>query len=403
LCAFIYLLILLKIKRIYYFHLSTTSNTPHQQILEAYKLLYTDLQAEDTSIGITKPIPRFPPSILTPLTKEAREHFKRQPSVLDIDGEVTIIGDLHGNILDLLRILATNPPESNKLLFLGDYVDRGSFSIEVITLLFSLVLSFPQHIYLLRGNHEFSMMNTLYGFSDEIQNVYKSASLYYFFQKAFSFLPLAAIVNQNILCLHGGIGPSFQTVNQIRQLKRPIQDCAGVVSDVVWSDPDSCLQEFADSPRGIGVVFGQQAAQSFLSKNNLRMIIRGHECVTNGYETMFNSQLMTVFSSSNYIPGETNFCGYVKSRAQNRLESFRLPNIRPLTRESAVFQNYGIMAPVTEDPKSLQKLTSMRNSALATAAKGINTSRRGFAKPVAKLPGKGNTATLVAVPPLSHK
>jgi protein phosphatase len=341
---------------------------------------------------------------LAPLTKEAREHFKRQPSVLDIDGEVTIIGDLHGNILDLLRILGANSPESNKLLFLGDYVDRGSFSIEVVTLLFSLVLNFPNHIYLLRGNHEFSMMNTLYGFSDEIQSVYKSASLYYFFQKAFCFLPLAAIVNQNILCLHEGIIPSFQTINQIRQLKRPIQDCTGVVSDIVWSDPDGYLQEFADSPRGIGVVFGQQAARTFLSKNNLRMIIRGHECVTNGYETMFNSQIMTVFSSSNYLPDEINFCGYVKSRAQNRLESFRLPNIRPLTRESVVFQNYGAMVPSHEDPKSVQKYNSMKNSVLASAAKVINTSRRGFAKHVAKLaPAKGNATALVAVPPLSRK
>lgn len=137
--------------------------------------------------------------------------------------------DLHGNIRDLIRILKSiSFLESDlKILFLGDYVDKGNFSLEVITLLFSLFLQFPERIFLLRGNHEFSNVNVEYGFKDELYKQYKNDRLWEKFNSVFNWLPIAALIGNKIICFHGGISPQLKNIDQIRSIERPISTFRG--------------------------------------------------------------------------------------------------------------------------------------------------------------------------------
>ena len=299
-----------------------------EEIMNAYEPFFNELTPEPMLIGTKKsPIPHFPLPYLIELCTRVSQVFLAEPLVLKLEGNFYIVGDLHGNLVDLLRILAyTGSPRYQKYLFLGDYVDRGEFSIEVVTILFALKITYPDQIYLLRGNHEFEFLNSLYGFKAETLATYNQ-ELYDAINHAFSYMPFAAVLGNHSFCVHGGLSPLLQTPDDINSLERPIKTCDenSLLNDLIWSDPS--VQEdvkFIESPRGKGTLFGLQAVDEFLEKNQFKHIIRAHQRVANGIEKLFGDKVFTVFSSS----CDTEFpnkCGilFVNHNGNTRMTNFQ--------------------------------------------------------------------------------
>lgn len=167
---------------------------------------YTKYLGETVDISISKTPPD--PRNIERICQESVEIFKSQGTVIKLTGAFTIIGDIHGNLQDLLNIFSIfGLPPKTKYMFLGDYVDRGQYSVEVISLLLSLVCKYPHHVYLIRGNHEFQHINKVYGFYDEIMAKYNNGEIWKTFNTVFSYLPLASTINEQIFCVHGGLSP----------------------------------------------------------------------------------------------------------------------------------------------------------------------------------------------------
>jgi diadenosine tetraphosphatase ApaH/serine/threonine PP2A family protein phosphatase len=221
------------------------------------------------------------------LYKSATEEFQREPVLLQLSGDFIVVGDIHGHILDLLQIFQEFgfPPE-NKYLFLGDYVDHvdhGEFSIETLDLLLSLKSLFTQQIYLLRGNHEFLEVNEMHEFLQEFTQTNSNSLL----SEIYSQLPLAAVVNEKIFCVHGEIGSNSQ-LNIINKLTKPYQTAdSEIVDALLWSDPSNERKVFAPSPRGQVFLFGIYAVEWFLKTFQLGLIIRSHEVCEPGHESYF--------------------------------------------------------------------------------------------------------------------
>lgn len=207
------------------------------------------------------------------------------------------------------------PPET-KYLFLGDYVDRGPFSIEVISLLFAYQVLHPDKVFLLRGNHESRPVNMQYGFFMECRKRFSNA-LYDAFQLAFYCMPLCAVVSDKIICMHGGISEDLVDLRfeisaikvyahyfGYRQLDKVERPCdvpdIGVIADLTWADPDATIQMYAESQRGAGRVFGAEAVKKFLNTHHLELVVRAHQVVMDGYEFFADRQLVTIFSAPSY-------------------------------------------------------------------------------------------------------
>lgn len=285
------------------------------------------------------PLPQFPLAIMIELCELAKSHFMTQNTVLRLDGEMFIFGDLHGNIRDLLRLISSAGIDK-KFLFLGDYVDRGEFSIEVISLLFALVIEFPNRVFMIRGNHEFESVNSQYGFWNEVNDVLKGRDLYDAANDAFSYLPLAAIINSSLFCVHGGLSPSLKKIEQIELLERPIIDYKNckLLEDIMWSDPSRDISEFTTSYRGYGCIFGVIALKDFLVQNNVAKLIRAHQCVKKGIEIFGTSKypLITVFSTSSYS-NESNDAGVLYVSKGTSVTPYTMKMIPAMKRFDASF------------------------------------------------------------------
>ncbi|CAD6198814.1 unnamed protein product [Caenorhabditis auriculariae] len=238
---------------------------------------------------------------LVELCYRARETFWKENTKIDLEVPIKICGDIHGQFEDLLALFEMNgwPPEQ-KYLFLGDYVDRGPFSIEVITLLFAYQVLYPDKVTLLRGNHESRPVNMQYGFFMEVKKRY-SVQLYECFQLAFYTMPLCAHISQRILCMHGGISEDLVDLRQLEKIERPcdIPDI-GVIADLTWADPDATTKGYSESPRGAARIFGADALKSFCKMHNIELVVRAHQVVMDGYEFFGDKQLVTIFSAPFY-------------------------------------------------------------------------------------------------------
>lgn len=234
------------------------------------------------------------------IIKSAKSIFKKENSLLKIQGDFVVVGDIHGNIDDLLRIFEKlgYPPESN-YLFLGDYVDRGNNSSEVIILLFCLKILYPDSIYLIRGNHECESISSMYGFKQECEKVFDD-KIYKKLMKCFMYLSFAAVINESYFCVHGGISPFLRFLRDIENLEKPMLSSGNqIASDLVWSDPDESVKIFENSSRGSGCLFGNKKLNSFLEKNGLKKLIRSHESCMDGFDYPLEN-CITVFSNSDY-------------------------------------------------------------------------------------------------------
>ena len=187
-----------------------------------------------------------------------------------------------------------------KYLFLGDYVNRGRQSCEVICLLFALKVRYPQQVVILRGNHESQAITRIYGFFDEVKRRYK-IGLWQNFYTCFNYMPLVALVDEKIMCMHGGISKDMQSFNDIRNIPKPtdVPD-DGLVADLLWNDPED-VNDWEENERGCGQVFGKKQLEQFLKKHDLDLICRGHQVMEDGYGFFGkNKQLVTIFSAKNY-------------------------------------------------------------------------------------------------------
>ena len=254
----------------------------------------------------------------------AREVFLQQPMLVETTAPLVICGDTHGQFYDLLKIFEVcGFPPNKRYLFLGDYVDRADQSIETICLLLCYKIKFPTDFYLLRGNHEDSSINRIYGFYDECKRRY-TPRLWKTFAGVFNCMPVSALVEQQILCMHGGISPELYDLQQINKLERPSSTPDyGLMCDLMWADPDVDVTGWAESDRGVSFVFGYQVIKEFNKQFDLSLIVRGHQVVEDGYEFHANRNLVTVFSAPNYC-GEFDNAGGIMTIDKEMVCSFKI-------------------------------------------------------------------------------
>ncbi|KAK7342064.1 hypothetical protein VNO80_25007 [Phaseolus coccineus] len=259
------------------------------------------------------------------LCDSAERIFSSEPSVLQLRAPIKIFGDLHGQFGDLMRLFDEygSPSTAGDIayidyLFLGDYVDRGQHSLETISLLLALKVEYPNNVHLIRGNHEAADINALFGFRIEcIERMGERDGIWAWHRinRLFNWLPLAALIEKKIICMHGGIGRSINHVEQIENIQRPITMEAGsiVLMDLLWSDPteNDSVEGLRPNARGPGLVtFGPDRVMEFCNNNDLQLIVRAHECVMDGFERFAQGHLITLFSATNYC-GTANNAGAI--------------------------------------------------------------------------------------------
>jgi serine/threonine-protein phosphatase PP1 catalytic subunit len=258
------------------------------------------------------------------LCTSCREVFLGQPSFLELEAPLKICGDIHGQYHDLLRLFEYGgfPPESN-YLFLGDYVDRGKSSVEVMTLQFSYKSKYPENFFLLRGNHECASITRIYGFYDDCKRRY-NIKLWKAFCDVFNTMPCCGCIDEKILCMHGGLSPEINNLQDINKVVRPtdVPD-TGLICDLLWADPEKDITGWAENDRGVSFVFGPDVVASFLRKHDLDLVVRAHQVVEDGYEFFAKRQLITVFSAPNYC-GEFDNAGAMMTIDDSLMCSFKV-------------------------------------------------------------------------------
>ncbi|KAH8921151.1 Metallo-dependent phosphatase [Atractiella rhizophila] len=223
------------------------------------------------------------------LCLKAREILIEEGNVERVQAPITICGDIHGQFQDLMELFRTGGmcPDTN-YLFMGDFVDRGHYSVETFLLLLLLKVRYPDRMTLIRGNHESRQITQVYGFYDECVRKYGSSSVWRY------------CCEEEVLCVHGGLSPSVQSVDQIVLIDRKQEvPHDGSMCDLLWSDPED-IKGWSISPRGAGYVFGADVCHKFVHDNNLELIARAHQLVMEGYKMQFDRRLVTVWSAPNY-------------------------------------------------------------------------------------------------------
>lgn len=266
------------------------------------------------------------------ILSQVYKYFVGESTLVDVDieygKEFTVVGDIHGQFYDLLNIFKINklPSDENPYLFNGDIVDRGSFSIECILLLFSIKLLYPKHLYISRGNHETHTMNQMYGFEGECKHKY-TPTIYEFFTQVFQVLPLAhCLIGHDergypvskVLVMHGGLfsqdNVSLDDIRKIDRNRQPPSD--GLMCEILWSDPMPANGRVV-SKRGIAIAFGPDVTREFCANNDLKYIIRSHEVKQDGYEKAHDDKCITVFSAPNYCDTMGNDGAIIRLMAPN--------------------------------------------------------------------------------------
>lgn len=263
------------------------------------------------------------------LCDKAKEILVEESNMQAISAPVTICGDIHGQFFDLKELLSIGGfcPQTN-YVFLGDFVDRGFFSVETFLLLLAFKVRYPDRITLIRGNHESRQITQVYGFYDECLRKYGSINVWRFCTDVFDCLMLGAVIEEKIMCVHGGLSPHIQSMDQIKSINRRREvPHEGPMCDLLWSDPEE-ISGWGMSPRGAGYLFGDDTVETFNAENGITTICRAHQLVMEGYKWMFNKKLVTVWSAPNYCYR----CGNVASIMEldeNLRSNFKVFNAAP--------------------------------------------------------------------------
>ena len=237
------------------------------------------------------------------IVDKAQDIIKKEDSMLKISVPLYICGDIHGQYYDLLRVfdILKYPPKS-KFLFLGDYVDRGKQSLECLLLLLCLKIQYPSNIFLLRGNHESEALNKIYGFYDECKRRV-SIKCFKKITNLFNILPITALIDDSILCMHGGLSKDLTKIEQLNKILRPTEiPDEGLLCDLVWSDPSDILSDnFGENERNVSVTFSKNVVEEFTKNNGLDLICRAHQVVEEGFQFFAGMKLITIFTAPNYM------------------------------------------------------------------------------------------------------
>ncbi|KAL4807779.1 DUF89-domain-containing protein [Aspergillus unguis] len=277
------------------------------------------------------------------IVKAAKEIVYAEPTMVEVgvdEGKkLTVCGDTHGQFFDLLEIFRLNgfPTEKHAYLFNGDFVDRGSWSTEIALLLYAYKWLRPNGIYLNRGNHETDDMNKVYGFEGECRAKYNE-TMFKVFSESFSALPLATLIGNKYLVLHGGLFSNDKTtLDDIRKLNRHNQrqpGQQGLMMEMLWTDPQTEPGR-GPSKRGVGLQFGPDVTKRFCENNGLEAIIRSHEVRMNGYEVEHDGRCITVFSAPKYCDTTENKGAFIKIGPELKLDyqvfdAVPHPDIKPM-------------------------------------------------------------------------
>jgi serine/threonine-protein phosphatase 2A catalytic subunit len=292
-----------------------------------------DITEQDAWIAHLSECKQLSENDIKRLCDKAREILLGESNVQPVRCPVTVCGDIHGQFHDLSELfrIGGNSPDTN-YLFMGDYVDRGYYSVETVTLLVALKVRYRDRVTILRGNHESRQITQVYGFYDECLRKYGNANVWKYFTDLFDYLPLTALIDDQvrllsscphlalesradfsflslslslfrapqIFCLHGGLSPSIDTLDHIRSIDR-IQEVPheGPMCDLLWSDPDDRCG-WGISPRGAGYTFGQDISEAFNHNNGLTLVARAHQLVMDGFNWSQERNVVTIFSAPNY-------------------------------------------------------------------------------------------------------
>lgn len=237
------------------------------------------------------------------------EIISNESNLLELESPVIIIGDIHGQLYDLFELFKTvgepgeegTPGHKYKFLFMGDYVDRGSFSIPTFAYLAAFKVKYRDQVFLLRGNHECRQVNQMYGFYAECSNHFGHSGPWSLCNEAFDFLPMAAVTDRRVFSVHGGLSPDIPTIEKINSYERDKEiPSKGAFSDLTWSDPDN-VEMWKENTRGAGYLFGKKQTCEFLALNNLEFVTRSHQVAQEGHQWHFNKALVTIWSAPNYM------------------------------------------------------------------------------------------------------
>lgn len=243
---------------------------------------------------------------------EAEEIFKEEKLLLEFNlddskSEIYVIGDIHGNLETLLRLIEIIGKKNPEIvIFLGDIVDRGIKQLECLILILVLKIRYPNKYYLLKGNHETLEMNQSYGFFQDFMSKFNDQKKFDEILTLYNTLPFCALINKSILCLHGGIPDDFEILRKLKGLKPKdivsvFKSIAKSLIQIMWNDPKSGLKGFSESFRGPGIKnFGEDVFDGFMKEYNLNYLIRSHEIFPEGFRWFFNKRLLSIFSSANY-------------------------------------------------------------------------------------------------------
>ncbi|EGV60676.1 phosphoprotein phosphatase PP4 catalytic subunit [Yamadazyma tenuis] len=257
----------------------------------------------DDTIERVKECKLIPERDVEELCNKIIEILIEEGNVQALDTPITICGDIHGQLHDLLTLFKTGGEcPSTQYLFLGDFVDRGFYSLESFLLLMALKVRYPDRITLIRGNHETRQITTVYGFYDECLRKYGSVNVWRYCCEVFDYLSLGAMIGgqDGVFCVHGGLSPMIDQIDQIRVINRKQEvPHEGAMCDLLWSDPED-VPSWSISPRGAGFLFGYNEVKKFSHTNGVSLIARAHQLVMEGYKEMFDKRLVTVWSAPNY-------------------------------------------------------------------------------------------------------
>ena len=233
---------------------------------------------------------------------KAKEIIQKEQNIINIPLPVTICGDIHGQFPDLLELFRVGGrvPETN-YIFMGDFVDRGINGVETFMLLITLKVKYPKRITLLRGNHETRQISQTYGFYDECMKKFENTEVWKMCCELFDLLAISALIDNKILCVHGGLSPEIKTIDDIAKISRQREaPHEGGFCDLLWSDPELDVDTWRPSNRGAGYLFGEKSSKEFVHTNKLEFVARAHQIVMEGYDWKFDNTICTVWSAPNY-------------------------------------------------------------------------------------------------------
>lgn len=296
--------------------------------------------------------------VIIALCRQMITILKKEPTLVRFKPPAKIFGSIHGQHDDLLRMFekygvpdsipgfGQSDIEAVGYVFLGNYVDRGKNSLEVLCTLFSLKLKYPREIVLLRGAHEDRFININEGLGTECENrlsenINSSSSVFSKINEVFDHLPLACLLGQKVLCVPSGIGEHIKSIEQIKTIKRPITISHAeklsleekLVLDLLWSDPVQDLDEDSNQfneqrsyiAHGNVIKYGVKRIKTFMASNNIDVLIRSHEPVKDGVEKFGDTNLYTVFSCSNYGGTHQNSAALLHfKKHKNQLKSLSI-------------------------------------------------------------------------------